>query len=473
MNQSIFKAYDIRGIYPEEINEKMAGKIGQALVNFLVAKLNKKASELKIVIGRDNRVASEPLAQAMIKVLLNNGVSVDDCGLISTNDYYFAMGYYGYDGGIMATASHNPPQYGGFKLTSKSLTTDNSFDFISGQALQVKEDDIMAFQTAAVKGELNSRDVSEDHLKHIFSFVDTNRIKPLKVVVDTGGGMTGLMIPKIFKNLPCELIHLFSELDSSFSSRPPNPLTEGAWGKISAKILAEKADLGMMFDVDGDRFFLLDERGNFIRGDMTLLLLAKTMLEKNSGSGIVYNLICSHSVKDLVKKWGGKPIRSEVGYMNLARHMKEEQGIMSGEVSGHFAFRDNFYSDNGFVALALALQTISEDGRPLSEIIKDYALYAKGDEINLKVENIAESLAKIRTHYRANILDEFDGITVEFNNDGSAMNPTLNRTVQGSGSWWFNVRASNTEPLLRVTVEAQNEAELKKRQDEILAIINS
>jgi len=451
----IFKSYDIRGVYPAEINEETAKYIAQAFVNVVSAKLNKPASELKIVVGRDNRVASEPLTKVAIEVLLNNGVSVDDMGLVSTNDFYFATGYYKYDGGLMATASHNPPEFGGFKITAFDTKVENSFEFISGKALLEEVNQITTLMVADTKGELTSKDIFSDHLNHIFSFVDLTKIKPLKVVADTGGGMTGIMIPKIFEKLPCTLTHIFAKLDNTFSSRPPNPLTEGAWKACSEKVLAEKADLGIMFDVDGDRLFLIDEKGTFIRGDMTLLLLAKSMLKKHPGVGIVYNLICSHSVKDLVTKWGGKPIRSEVGYMNLARHMREEGGMMSGEVSGHFAFKENFYSDNAFIALVLALQTISEDGRPLSEIIKDYDLYAKGDELNLKVENIPEKLEKIRTHYKENILDEMDGITVEF------------------PDYWFNVRASNTEPLLRITVEAENNTELKKRQAEIRSIINS
>lgn len=455
INSSIFKSYDIRGIFPADINTEAAKHIAQAFVNLITRKLNKSASGLTIAVGRDNRAASEPLASAAIEVLLNNGAGVDDLGLISTNDYYFAMGNYKYDGGLMATASHNPAEYGGFKMTVFDLKTANSFEFISGKALLEEVGKAEVLKEAEAKGRLSNKDIFEDHLNHIFSFVETGKIKPLKVVADTGGGMTGLMIPKIFSKLPCELTHIFGELDSAFSSRPPNPLTEGAWQKCSEKVLTEAADLGIMFDVDGDRLFLIDEKGRFIRGDMTLLLLAKSMLKKNPGAGIVYNLICSRSVKDLVAEWGGQPVRSEVGYMNLARHMREEGGIMSGEVSGHFAFKENFYADNAFVALVLSLQTISEDGRPLSQIIKEYDLYAKGDEINLKVKDIPAALQKIRQNYGANILDELDGITVEFED------------------WWFNVRASNTEPLLRITVEANSQDVLKKRQEEILSAINN
>ena len=200
---------------------------------------------------------------------------------------------------------------------------------------------------------------------------------------------------------------------------------------------------------------MVDEKGNFIRGDIVLLLIARAMLVKHPSSAIAYNLICSHAVPEFIEKWGGKPIRSEVGYYNLTKHMREEDGIMSGEVSGHFAFRDNYYTDSGFIALVLAIQALSEDGRKFSEVIKEYQLYSRGDEINLKVDDIKSKLDKIKTHYRDNIKDEIDGITVEFTD------------------WWFNIRPSNTEPLLRITVEAANKEELKKRQEEVLSIIKN
>jgi phosphomannomutase len=380
---------------------------------------------------------------------------VHDIGLASINDFYFATGHYKYDGGFMATASHNPPQYGGFKMTYNNTEYTNSIQFISGKQI-LKEMEAGTNLVAAKKSaKLKNKDISKDHLKHLFSFVDLKKIQALKVVVDTGSGMVGLLLPKIFEKLPCDFIHLFPDLDPKFSSRPPNPLAPDASKEIAKKIKESQADLGIMFDADGDRMFLLDEEGKMIKGDQTLLLLAKTMLAKHPESGIVYNLICSHAVPELVSKWGGKPIRSEVGYVNLARHMHQEFGIMSGEVSGHFAWRDNFYADSGLVAMLVALQTISEDGRKLSEIVKDFQLYFRADEYNVPVTNLESSLDKIRYNFRDQIRDEIDGITVEFSD------------------WWFNIRPSNTEPLVRITVEAKDEAEVKKHQNEILEIIKN
>ncbi|MFA6304496.1 MAG: phosphomannomutase/phosphoglucomutase [Patescibacteria group bacterium] len=452
LNPNIFKAYDIRGVYPSEINEEIAGQIAQAYLSVLSIKSNKPIKDLKIVLASDNRLGSAKIIKSALDTFLSYGVSVIDIGLVSINDYYFAVGNYDFDAGIMATASHNPAEYSGFKLAIKN---NGAVEFLSGVALY-QEMVKMTFPLATQKisGQLENKDVSQDHLNHIFSFIDLSKIKPFKIVVDTGNGMNGLLIPKIFKQLPGQLIHLFAELDGSFPNRAPNPLLPGAFEICAAKILETHADFGVMFDVDGDRIFLLDETGNLIRGDIGLLLLAKPMLAKFPGSGIAYNLICSHAVKDLVTKWGGRPIRSEVGYMNLARHIREDDGIMSGEVSGHYAFRDNFNADNAFIALLLAMQTISTDGRPLSEIVKDYQLHVRGDELNFKVDDIPDKLEKIREHYQKNILDEMDGITVEFDD------------------WWVNVRPSNTEPLLRITVEAANQEELKKRQEEVLKVIN-
>ncbi|MBT6691570.1 phosphomannomutase/phosphoglucomutase [Candidatus Parcubacteria bacterium] len=456
MKDNIFKSYDIRGIYPEELNEQDVQQIAQAYLTMLSEKLNKPIKKLKIVVCKDVRGSSGLLLEEAIKVFLEYGVQVDDYDFISINGYYFAAGYYKYDGGLMATASHNPPEYGGFKMVIKNTEYSDSIEFISGKELldRLKKIDF-PIKDEKIKGGRETKELRHEHLKHIFSFVQQEKFKPFKVVVDTGNGMNGLLIPKIFEKTPCELINMFPDPDGSFPNRNPNPLAPGAADKISQRVVAEGADMGFIFDVDGDRMFMVDEKGQFIRGDMILPLMAKPMLERFPGQGIAYNLICSHTVPELIRKWGGKPIRSEVGYLNLARHMREEGGVMSGEVSGHFAFRDNYYADSAFIAMLLVLQQLTEDGRKLSEIIKENTFYSRGDEINIKVDDIPAKLDKIRQTYSANILDEIDGITVEFDD------------------WWFNVRASNTEPLLRVTVEASNEDKLKARQQEILNLINN
>ena len=456
ITESIFKSYDIRGVYPDELNQEAARLIAQAYLQIVSRKLNKKVEELKLVIGRDIRKSSEPLFKSVVEVLLKSGVEVDDIGLVSANDYYFAVGFYGYDGGLMLTASHNPPEYGGIKMILGAGGPKRPISFLSGHEIheEIKQRGLN-IEPVQAEGKLSEKDVSQDHINHILSFINPSQIKPFKIVVDAGNGMAGLLTHKLLGRLPVKMVGLFTEPDGNFSNRPPNPLTPGASDKLAKKVLEEKADFGAMFDVDGDRIFLVDERGSLIRGDMVLLLLAKAFLAEHPGCSIVYNLICSQAVPELIAQWGGKAVRSEVGYINLARHMREENGLMSGEVSGHFAFKDNYYADSAFIALVLAIKTISADGRPLSKIIKDYSLYARGDEMNFEVGDIKAELAKIRRAYKDNLRDEIDGLTFEF------------------GDWWFNVRPSNTEPLLRVTVEAKAEKQLKQKQAEIKKLIEA
>ncbi|MBU1202513.1 phosphomannomutase/phosphoglucomutase [Patescibacteria group bacterium] len=455
IDTSIFKSYDFRGIYPSQMNEQAINLIAQAYIKFLSDKLGKPIKDLKMVVCYDCRKSSQALFDEAVKIFLEYGVTIDNIGMQSINDYYFAVGRYKYDGGFFATASHNPPEYGGCKLAYANIEYADSIDFLSGkEILQYMQELDFPLADEKVPGKIGKKDILADHLAHVMSFVDVKKIKPLKVVVDVGNGMNGQMVEEIFKQLPGELTLMFKEPDGNFPNRAPNPLTAGAPDKLAAKIKEIGADFGFICDVDGDRVNLLDEKGKLYKGDMTLIPMIKPMLENNPGAGIVYNLISTHSVKDLISKWGGRPIRSEVGYLNLARHMREEQGIMSGEVSAHFAFRDNYYADNAFIAMVLILQAISQDGRLISEIMKDYNLYYKSNELNFVVNNIEIELEKFRNTYKENIIDEIDGITVEFKD------------------WWFNVRPSNTEPLLRLTVEADSPDILAEKVKELESLID-
>ena len=452
---SIFKSYDFRGIYPSQINERAVNLIAQAYLKFLSEEIGKAIKDLTIVVCRDARKSSQSLLDEAVKIFLEYGVTVHDLGLQSINDYYFTVGKYKYDGGFMTTASHNPAEYGGCKLAYTNLKHKNSIEFISGKELYKYMQGLdFPISDEKLSGKIEKKDTADDHLAQIMSFVDVKKVKPLKVVMDTGNGMNGKMMEKVFAELPCQFTHMFPEPDGNFPNRPPNPLTEGAPNKVSAKIKELGADLGFICDVDGDRINMVDEKGNFYKGDMTMLPMVKAILTKNPGAGIVYNLICSHSVKDLITKWGGRAIRSEVGYMNLARHMREEDGIMSGEVSAHFAFKKSYYADNAFIALVLILEAISQDGRPVSEIIKEYTLYHKSNELNFVVEDRDTELDKFRKEYKDNILDEIDGITVEFED------------------WWFNVRPSGTELLLRLTVEARTKKLLDEKIKELESLID-
>ncbi len=443
INPSVFKSYDIRGIYPDDLNEETASLIGQAFVQYTKAK--------KVVIGRDMRLSSPVLTKKIIEGVISQGASVDDIGLVSIDAVYYATGKHGYDGGIMITASHNPKEYGGCKMVIK---TDNGIDWIRGKQLY----DFLKnkkFEKAATPGTVSECDIIPEFIAHILSFADLDKIKPFRVVIDAGNGMAGKMIPFIFDKLPCEYIPLNFKLDGNFPAHPSNPLLPESRVQIREAVLKEKADFGVIFDGDTDRLFFIDEKGSFIRADTTLLILAKYFLEHNPNAGIAYNVICSKAVPERVTAWGGRPIRTAVGFVNLAKGMKKQDGIMSGELSAHYAFRDNYYADSGFIALVILLMLISEHNQQLSETAQGLVPYAKGDEVNLEVNNIPEVIKKVKEQYKDGEQDELDGVTIQYD------------------TWWLNVRPSNTEPLLRITIEADTKKILKEKQTEVVDFIKS
>jgi len=449
MNKTIFKSYDIRGIYGREFDAGDVSTIARAFLQVIARRANKNENDLRIIIAKDIRNSSDDIAERFIDQCLQYGVVVEDAGQIPITALYYMTGQGRYDGGVMITASHNPPEYGGLKLV------DHQVRLLSGSRIILPAmEEPMDLQRD--QGKLIKIDIWAEYLHHVFQHVEAKKVKPLKLVVDAGNGIAGQTIPKIFEHLPqIQLVPMFFEPDGNFPNRPPNPLEPGAIDQISKKVLETKADMGAVFDADSDRVFLVDEKGGLVTGDMTLLLLAKAVLKRHKNAGIVYNLICSKAVPELVIKWGGRAIRSEVGVMNLSRHLLEQDGIIGGEVSSHFVFKSNYGMDGSYNALVMALQVLSEDGRSLSEIIDEYRLYFRAPELNIKVEDTVGAITKVRSRYFANIRDEMDGITVEF------------------PDWWFNVRASNTEPLLRITVETNTEAEASKKQEEILKVINN
>lgn len=441
IKQKIFKSYDIRGIYPDDLNKETAYLVGQAFANLTKAK--------KVVMGRDMRLGSPELAKKVIDGLTSQGVDVDDIGLVPIDAVYFATGKFEYDGGIMITASHNPKEYNGLKMVIKDK---NGIDWIRGIELYNFLND-KTFRPQQKQGTTKEIEIVPDFLDHILSFVDTNKIKPFKIVVDAGNGMAGKIMPLLFKQLPCKLIALNFELDGNFPGHPSNPLLPESQVQIKEAVIKEKADFGIIMDGDTDRLFFVTEKGDFINADVTLLILAKYFLEHNPGAGIAYNVICSKSVPEKIKEWGGRPLRSPVGFVNLAKTMKEKNGIMSGELSAHYAFRDNYYADSGFIAFVILLMLISEENKRLSEIIKGLSPYFKGDEINIEVDNIPEVITKVKEEYSDGQQDELDGITVEYSN------------------WWLNVRPSNTEPLLRITVEGDTKDVFEQKQEELVEFV--
>lgn len=442
INKSIFKAYDIRGTYPDQLDEETAYAIGLGLATLLKPQ--------RAVIGHDMRKSSDSLNSAAIKGLTEGGANVNDIGLISTDGMYFAVGKYGYDCGIMITASHNPPEYNGMKICEKEAVP------LSGDGKLAEVKDIIVndkFEKAQKPGSLSEKQIISDYVNHILSFVDLSKIKPFKIAVDAGNGMAGMIIPEIFKKLPCDLIPMYFELDGSFPNHPASPIEPENVADLKAKIEKSGADLGAAFDGDADRVFLVDENSKTLGGDMVTALVAKALLKKNPGSTILYNLICSKAVPEVINNTGGKAIRTRVGHALIKPLMKKHNAIFGGEHSGHFYFRDNWYADSGLIALLVGLELISEAGLPLSQQVEEFDHYVRSGEINSRVADIKGKLQEIEQEFSDGEIDKLDGLTVEYDD------------------WWFNVRPSNTEPLLRLNVEADDEKRLAETTKRVLDVI--
>lgn len=438
INNSIFKSYDIRGIYPQEINEEVAFLIGQALVKYLKAK--------KVVVGRDARQSSPQLHKALIKGIISQGIRVIDLGLVPSELIYFAVGRKGYDGGAMVTASHNHKKYNGIRIVNKRVEMQPGkklLSFIKHQA---------NFPIKAGGG-VESKNLLGEYIQHVLSFIDKTRIKPLKVVIDAGNGVAGLAITELFKHLPCQLIPLFFEPDGRFPNRPSNPLLPEAQKAVQKKVLAEKVDVGFIFDGDADRVFLVTEQGNFVSGDIALLLKAKYFLKKEPGAAIAYNLICSRIVPEKIRQWGGRPLRTPVGFVNVSEALRKNHGVMGGENSAHYCFRDNYYADSGLIVMMTLLEIISTSNQKISALVKTLNPYFK-QERYFEIQHPDPILARFKDHYATGQQDELDGLTVQY------------------PDWWFNARSSNTEPLLRLTAEAINEKLLYKKLEELTVLIS-
>jgi len=444
VDQTIFKAYDIRGIYPKQLNEEITYKVGRALVEYLKPKT--------IVVGRDMRLSSPDLFEALTRGITEGGSDVIDIGLVSTDGLYFAVGKYRYDAGVMITASHNPPEYNGFKMCRKEavpLSGESGLDEIKNLILKDE------FLPHPKIGKIVKLNIDVAYVHHLLSFVNKNKINPFKIVIDAGNGMAGKIVPKLFSNLPCQVIPMFFELDGSFPHHLASPIEPQNIAPLREMVLAEKADLGAAFDGDADRMFLVDEMANPLGGDMVTALVAKNLLRKEKGATILYNLICSKAVPQVIESEGGKAIRTRVGHALIKPLMKKYNAVFGGEHSGHFYFRKNFFADSGLIALLVCLELISEENQHLSALVKSIDPYFRSGEINSRVENIPQKLKDMEKKYSRGKVDHLDGLTVDF------------------GDWWFNIRPSNTEPLLRLNVEADTQPLLKQKTEELINLIRS
>lgn len=443
---TIFKAYDIRGTVPDQLDADLAYKVGRALVLFLQPE--------HVAVGHDMRVSGASLATAMIDGIRDQGADVIDLGLVSSDALYFAVGQYGYDAGVMITASHNPAEYNGIKMCRKEarpISLDDGLAEIRDIALAGNFPD----PKNGKRGDLTQKEVLPAYVEYALQFVDTSRIKPFKVAVDAGNGMAGRTIPLLFQHLPCELVPLYFELDGTFPNHPANPIDPAAMIDLQKSVVEQKCDLGVAFDGDADRMFLVDEQGQLISGGTTTAMVAIALLEQNPGATICYNLICSRTVPETILAHGGRPYRTPVGHSLIKKIMRAEDAIFGGEHSGHYYFRDNWYAESGLIAMLAVLSLLSKDDTPLSEVVAPLENRFQSGEINLTVDDKPAAIARVKAYFldKGAQADELDGLTIDY----------LDR--------WFNIRASNTEPLLRVNVEGDTQEAMEALRDEVLKVI--
>jgi phosphomannomutase len=443
---TIFKAYDVRGVYPEEIDTDLTRAIGYAFARFNDAP--------QVVLAHDMRPSSTPLSDAFVDGVTAAGVDVVVAGLASTDLMYFASGVAAAPG-AMFTASHNPAQYNGIKMCragAAPIGDDTGLRDIKAAAEQALRDGIPG---AGRRGSVTRRDFLSEYADHVRSFVDEGALRPLKVVADTANGMGGLVVPAVFEKLPFQLTILYPELDGTFPNHPADPIQTENQQDLIAEVRRVGADVGLAFDGDADRVFLVDDRGEPMSGSLTTAMVAKGMLAKHPGEIVVHNLICSKAVPEVVRENGGTPVRTRVGHSFIKQVMAETGAVFGGEHSGHYYFRDNYRADSGLIASVVVLELISQSDRPLSEMRKPFERYAASGEINTRVADPAAVIERVAAAYADATSDRLDGLTVDL------------------GDWWFNLRPSNTEPLLRLNLEAADRAACDARTAEVLALVRS
>ena len=445
---SSFKAYDIRGQLPHEINSEIAYRVGNATAEYLSAK--------KMILGRDIRASSKELSESMASGLMDAGVDVIDIGECGTENVYYATGELKSCGGIMVTASHNPSDYNGFKIVSENAKPISSETGLL-DIQKIAESDKRLISES--RGNHEQRDLNQSYVKKVLSFIDHDSLSKLKVVMNPGNGGAGVYAEYISKNMPIEIIKLNFDPDSSFPNGIPNPMIEENRASTSQAVIDNKADLGIAWDGDFDRCFFFDEKGNFIEGYYLVGLLAKSFLIKNRNERVIYDPRLTWNTIDVVERYGGDAIQCQSGHSFIKKSMRDNDAVYGGEMSAHHYFRDFYYCDSGMIPWLLILEMISKEKMPLSQMIQKYReKYPVSGEINLKVSNTKTIIDSIKEYYLDDALgvDETDGVGMEFE------------------KWRFNLRASNTEPLIRLNVESSNnESLMNEKTRELVDRINS
>jgi phosphomannomutase len=438
----IFKAYDIRGIVPTELDTKTAYLIGRAVGVFI--------AKSPIVVSRDMRLSGPEMSAAVIEGITDSGRSVVDAGLLSTPANYFTIGYYGYAGGVQVTASHNPKEYNGFKISRENaipVAYETGIDRIEAMVKNA------TFPPAAQKGKVAHRDVLDDYNRHVLSFV--RDMRPLKVVIDAGNGMASTMLPPILDKLPCRTTRLFFDLDGSFPSHEPNPLHEANLRALCDAVVREKADLGVAFDGDCDRIGYVDEKGVPISNDLAGALMARQVLHVERGATILCDPRSSLAVREEIEAAGGKVQVERVGHSYMKATMRRLRAPFGLELSGHFYFRDNFCADSGDISMITMLNLLSAEKTPISELMRPLRRYSSTGEVNFHIDDKDGKIEEISRKFADGRESRIDGITVEY------------------PDWWFNVRKSNTEPYLRLTLEGRTRELMEKGMQRVMEVLGT
>ncbi len=447
LDPKVFKAYDVRGLHPSELDEDGAYAIGRAYVEQFAPK--------RVAVGRDTRLSSPTMAASLMRGLSDGGADVLDLGLVGTEMVYLAVGDMDLDGGVMVTASHNPKEYTGMKIVREGALP------VGGESglLEIRDRAVALGDTSGglTPGHVQEYDVWPAYVERVLSFVDVPAIKPLRVVVDAANGMAGAMLPPVLQRLPVEAIRCYFELDGTFPNHEPNPLLPENREFIIERTTTEGADFGVAFDGDADRCFFVDDTGEFVPGDFVTALLAQTILAKSPGAKIIYDVRASWAVADTIEAAGGTALINRVGHAYIKHRMREEGALFGGEVSGHYYFRDFSQADSGVVPFLLMLELVSTRGQKLSEILQPFRdRYFITGELNTPVPDVGLKLKELEDHFGAEgKVSHLDGVSVE------------------AEDWHFNVRPSNTEPLLRLNLEARSEELMEQKRDEVLDMIRA
>jgi phosphomannomutase len=446
LDPKVFKAYDVRGIYPAELDEEGAYAIGRAYVE--------QFEPQRIAVGRDMRLSSPAVAAATIRGAVDAGADVYDVGLVGTEMLYFAVGDLELDGGIAVTASHNPKEYTGMKIVRRGALP------VGGESglLEIRDRALRGFDEPSGAGHVQEADIWPGYVDRVLSFIDVEAIARLKVVIDAANGMAGVMLPPVLERLPqVETVRHYFEPDGTFPNHEPNPLLPENRGFVIEQTTAEAADFGVAFDGDADRCFFVDDSGQFVPGDFVTALLAESILAKEAGGKIIYDVRASWAVPDTIERAGGVPLINRVGHAYIKHRMREEGAVFGGEVSGHYYFRDFYQADSGVIPFLLMLELVSRKGQKLSEILRPFSeRYFITGELNTRVPDVDLKLQELQQRFAPEgEVSHLDGISIE------------------AEDWHFNVRPSNTEPLLRLNLEARTKERMEEKRDEVLEVIRA